>query len=313
MLNEHHKRLQYVQKLNLLLDKHDFGVSVSINDFSFIDASPTGLVTDATKEGRFSRQLISKIARPINTGTFYHYTSLSSASSILKNKNLRLYSIRKRIHEGELIEFLQQFDYEYPLQNDSNGEPRYKKSLTEGVFYISLCNSKSNARTDQHLWDEFAKGDGARFKLEIECQHGCLREITYDNDARKWANFFREVCELTKTELGRVFYMEDSAVFCAYFLPNTWRKESETRLLFNKSWRLAVKNDGQWDYSELLFGDNSHIGTKVKLLEVQSNQPLVVPAGVKLVSRPMFHGRLIAALIAAFLFISIALFEKLNG
>jgi len=272
----------YINGLNDIFTKYDFGIRATTEDFNFLER----VVIDSIKGGRISKQLTNQICPPIHDSEFYHYTKKMGGESILATSRLRLYSVEKRIEEDEIRAFLEKFDYKYPLGIDeASQKPRYIQSIADGFYYISMTDTVLTPGEEQYFWTEFAKDDGLRLKFRLRVQSGCLRRITYGNGIDKWANFFKEVQNLTKQKLDKEFFWADAPSVCGLYLPHQYSHEKETRLVIKRAWGLDEHSDGSHKYVELKFGHNQSVVTDLELIEIQTDNEIHAPAGVKKIRR----------------------------
>jgi hypothetical protein len=273
---------KYIQGLNDIFTKYEFGILATTDDFNFLER----VVIDSIKGGRISKQLTNQICPPIHDSEFYHYTSKASGESILCASRLRLYSVKKRIQEDEIKAFLKKFEYKYPLGIDeASQKPRYVQSIADGFYYSSMTNTTLTPSEENYFWTRFAKYDGFRLRFRLKVQSGCLRRITYGSGLDKWADFFKEVKSWTKKSLDKEFFWEDAASVCGLYLPHQYSVEKETRLVIKSAWGLDEHSDGIHKYVELKFGDNQSVVTNLQLIEVQTDNEIQAPDGVKKIKR----------------------------
>lgn len=263
---------EYIKALNELFDRHCLGINVTADDFLFLEE----VVTDEVSENRrLTVHLSSAISPPIHTGEFYHYTRRDATNAILGSKTLRLTSIEKRIAEDEIKVFLRKFGFSHPLSIDPDtSEPRYVRSIAHQIFYTSFTDTILSPEEEQYFWNTFARRDGTRLKFRIDLQSGCLRRMVYGDAIARWAQFFREVNDLTQKYLGKVFFWGDSATVCALHLPDSYDVERETRLITRRECGLRLGNDGGTEYLELRFGMNDTLKIDLKLIEIQTDEPV---------------------------------------
>ncbi|MDX2110142.1 MAG: hypothetical protein SFY80_07880 [Verrucomicrobiota bacterium] len=273
---------KYIQGLNDIFTKHEFGIQATKDDFNFLER----VVIDSIKGGRISKQLTNQICPPIHDSEFYHYTNKVSGESILTTSRLRLYSVEKRIQEDEIRAFLEKFDYKYPLGIDEASQrPRYVQSIADGFYYTSMTDTDLTPNEEHNFWTVFAKGNGFRFRFRLTVQSGCLRRITYGNGIDKWADFFKEVQDWTKNSLNKEFFWEDASSICGLYLPHKYSYERETRLVIKRAWGLDEHSDGNHKYVELKFGYNQSVVTDLQLIEVQTDNQIQAPDGVHKIKR----------------------------
>jgi len=122
---------EYTNGVNEIMNKHGFTLSMTKNNFRFLKDV---VVADGFSEERsFSTMLTRQISPPIHSGEFFHYTR--AADEILNSQTLRLTSIKKRLGEDELRDFLRDFGFEYPLEIDpQTNEPRFQKHNRVGFI-----------------------------------------------------------------------------------------------------------------------------------------------------------------------------------
>ena len=68
----------------------------------------------------------------------FHYTTLAGLKGIAASRELRLYHLRKRIDQGELIEFARVHRLRGYLES-TEGEPYYRE-LSDDIFYASFAS-----------------------------------------------------------------------------------------------------------------------------------------------------------------------------
>lgn len=267
----------YIAALNELFSRNGLQISITADDLQFLEE----VVMDANSEARpLTVALTSAISPAILSGEFFHYTRREAATAILSSQSLRMTSVEKRIEEDEIEGFLRKFGFNHPLSLDPDtNEARYRTSIARELFYTSFTDTSLSLDEEKYFWDTFARADGARLKFKIELQSGCLRHMVYGDDIEKWSRFFREVSELTQKMLGKIFFWGDSATVCALHLPDSYDVEKETRLLTRRSCGLLLANDAGTEYLELKFGFNDPIKVDLKLLEIQTDQPVADNCG----------------------------------
>jgi hypothetical protein len=76
---------------------------------------------------------------------FFHYTKMTSLQSIASSGRLRLYSVEKRLGQGELDTFAYKHGLDGYLQS-TNGHPLFYKELSKDMFYIPLTEPRREKR-----------------------------------------------------------------------------------------------------------------------------------------------------------------------
>jgi hypothetical protein len=269
--------------LNAILDSYGSPTRVENTDLG-----PIGnLVTDAFYGNpAISRLLTSLVSEPIRDGCFYHYTSGPAAKSICASKVLRLTSITKRLNEGEIREFLEGFDYKFPLQNDpSSGVPNFHSSIAPRLFYVSFTETNASKDAERYFWDTFARKDGARLKFHLHLDSGVLRRISYGETLNRACQLFQQIKELISSFGYEGFFWNEAGMICAIYLPVEFQRENEIRLIASKASGLAGGSDAGFEYLELPFGFNTRLALKMELIEVQTNRSDLGAFGVPLIPR----------------------------
>jgi hypothetical protein len=246
-----------------------------------------GLVIDANSEAcALSRLLTSLVCERIPGGSFYHYTSGEAAKNICESKVLRLTSVMKRLHEGEIVELLQGFDYKHPLEIDPNtGAPNFYKSIAPGLFYASFTETDLSKDEEQYFWDTFAGRDGARLKFRLDLNSGLLRRVSYGDNLKRAIQLFREINALVANFGYKGFFWDDVGYVCALHLPGKFQIEKEIRLIAKKSSQLASSIENGFEYLELPFGSNPHLALEIELIDVQTDRADFGGLGIPIIVR----------------------------
>ncbi len=272
----------FITKLNRIFGDYDFGIQAEENDFSFLKEA----ILDTKGGGRISEHLNSLICPPIHELEFYHYTPFDAGQNILQTQKLRLTSVEKRLNDNEIHEFLNKFNYTYPLENDPDtNQPRYKNTLATDLFYVSMTDISLSQKEEDSFWRKFAESDGFRLKFKVNVPSGCLRRMTYGSKIDKWAEFSKEIQSMSFDDFGKHFHWKDCVPMSAFYLPEDYEVEKETRLLIRSSWGLKEKEDKGNRFVELDFGFNESTGINLSLIEIQTDQIITPPTGMVITPR----------------------------
>ncbi len=174
----------------------------------------------------------------------FHYTSISSLTSIASSYELHLFSIEKRIDQAEIKSFAKDHGLKGYLDT-SNGNPPFYKELAKDLFYTSFTESE---QSDPDLWSLFGeKGHGIRLKVLIKPTQCELRSIQYKKKTRTLLS-----------QLNRELADQHLPPFCpwtiskigAFYLPSDLKSENEVRLLIKRhaGGRDDSRNNGQYEY-----------------------------------------------------------------
>jgi hypothetical protein len=157
----------------------------------------------------------------------FHYTSVEGLTGIAQSGELRLFSLRRRIDQGELSEFAQRHGLNGYLQS-AQGEPFYRR-LSDDLFYASFA--RTTAKNSSHMWYSFGKGEGARLRIKLLAKHAELRSIQYDDPSRTLLQSVNEGL----TAVGEPpFVPWTVSKIGAFYLPSSLRFEDEVRLMVKR-------------------------------------------------------------------------------
>ncbi len=188
-----------------------------------------------------------------------HFTSLAALKSISKTNELRLYTISKRLGQGELDQFAE--DHNFKGYTDDSDGPAYYRELSKDLFYISLTRENTNAQAS--LWSVFGnqnRGVQLHFNITITTA-GDLRSINYQSPARQ---FLKQVNNLLRVGANgdAPFIPWTVSKIGAFYLPSTLTLEDEIRFLI-KRYKCGiddVKSDGTHEYWPVQLAQNTPYG-----------------------------------------------------
>jgi hypothetical protein len=176
----------------------------------------------------------------------FHYTKLSSLRSIAISGELRLYSVRKRIGQGELDTFAIAHGLDGYLKS-KNGSPPFYKELSDDIFYTSL--TRPGGKNENELWSIFGDGgNGVRLKLKVA-------PVRARSDLRP---IYYESAQTLLNELNGALAREGEPAFLpwtisrigAFYLPSSLNREDEIRLMIKryKGGRNDARPDPPYEY-----------------------------------------------------------------
>lgn len=290
-LLKEHKMLKYykrpssefVTELNKLLLEINFPVKLSTDDFRVCEFDSGKRILWDEGVLRFSPEFTSLISPAIHEINLYHYTNIDAIKEILSTRTLRLYTIKKNIEDDEIRHLLKEFGLNFSLEDNN-----YKHTIASELFIGSFTKTDIQEQTDEYLWKSFAHGNGARLHINVKCNTGIVRALTYGTHLDKFSQAFKEISKIAKQYHDAEFVMLDLATFCGCALPQSYSIEKEIRILARRSIapRLLSKSPGDdGDYMELKFGDNVDLGLSIELIDVQTDLNLAQMDGVRVTPR----------------------------
>lgn len=154
----------------------------------------------------------------------WHYTTLDNLANILRQAEIWLHPISKRMGEGELTEFATHFGYYGFIDVESNGD-RVVDNFAHNLFYLSL--------TDLDNADDLWNYGDVRLRLRISPvqARADLRKMRYSIGSN------HPLCVLKKfstDRFGRHFLPSQVSRCAAFFLDSYYSWESEVRLLIKR-------------------------------------------------------------------------------
>jgi hypothetical protein len=235
----------------------------------------------------FSRAVIDKIWPTIRNTEVYHYTTAGAAESILRTSDWRLYELRKRFNEGEIVDFCNAHHLRGYLEQDANGEPVYKDLNMANMFYASFTPVPVPDAGDQYLWNVFSKSNGVRFKLRLHAKNPNLRGVYYPSRGTASIPLLAELQDCARG-FGREFVLAGISRLCAFYLQAGLDIEHEVRMLYRKwpGFGPPIENDGSYNYISLPLAQDSPAGFRIDVVELQAADPgPFVAFGVPVVPR----------------------------
>jgi hypothetical protein len=266
-------RNNLVVDINKLLKKFKVSGCITIEDLVITDSS----VTDTSQE-KLSEFIISSIWPSVSSATVYHYTRKASAESILKTDIFRLTNIEKRYNEGEIVAFCKTHKLNGYLDQDSDGNPAYRKLLMPNTFYASFTDAELTSEEEEYFWRSFAGAEGARLKIKIEATNTNLRHIYYEGKSRPLP-LFEAIRQCVKKHTGLEYTLRGISRLCAFYLRD-YSHEKELRALHKtyEGWGMQPQGVAADSYIEIPLGVENECGYKMTVLEVQASEQLDIPS-----------------------------------
>jgi len=266
-----------INNINSILSSHDIADSIDLSNITITDKT----VTDFVKENqKLSNLIVDAIWPSIDDLTVYHYTSKDAAESILKSGEFRLYSLLKRFNEGEIETFCQNHGLSGYLEQDANGEPKYKSLIMNNMFYASFTDTNLTTEQEEYFWRTFAPVDGVRLKLEITASNPNFRKMVYEKTKGYPLPLLNELTKVVRESYGREFVLSGISRLCAFYLAKDFDVENEYRALYRywEGFEPSPESDGNYQYVGLPLDSMNDTGYQIRVNEIQTNESLNIPS-----------------------------------
>ncbi len=178
----------------------------------------------------------------------YHFTKEDVAKSIESSKKLRLYSLFKRYDDGEIKDFIKDFDIPYEIKDN------YEK-----IFYSSFT-SKIPKLSDTDMVNKFRDFTGiygARLKFKVIKKDKNFRYINYDKSKFQLIHDLRKM--IKDNYQVELIINGFTTRFASFYVNEKFSYENEVRLyknlLFDEEFCIK-KDENNFLYIELNL-DNS--------------------------------------------------------
>lgn len=267
------EKQEIVRRINCILKKHSFNLSLQYDDICISDRS----VTDAARSDEFaplSVAIVQAIWPSQGKLEVFHYTSKTAADAIINSRKFRLYSLLRRADQGEIKPLLEAAGYSYYLEKDESGQPRFKSELMANTFYASFASSTQSETEAENCWKVYGRGEPVRLRLSITSTRSDFRRIYYANQSNDLIPILKDISELVENEFHRTFILKGISRLCCFYLPSELKIENEYRVLHKYRENGPVPNvDENGKYIELNLGAET-IGYKLDLIEIMTNEKL---------------------------------------
>jgi hypothetical protein len=248
-----------VTEINSILDKHGIKEKIKFKNLTITDKTIMNFSSDST----LSNLIANHCWSPVMEENLFHFTNENAAYEIMQSNTLRLYSISKRYTDGEIKTFLQDFNFNYALNNNTLTDEM--KDFNNNIFYISFTNKSMNEAKKACL-KHFTTPHGARLEFKIKSSNNNLRVIHYQKG--KQLLLFKDLQTLAEKYNRKFLFTGISSRFAAFYIPSTYQCEDEIRLLYRNWGKEIVQNDGKHNFIELKFDENNlNMGVDISLIE----------------------------------------------
>jgi len=198
-----------VADINKVLTSCGVAEKISLSDITITEK----MVSDLVKPNAKLSDVITNFLWPSFTSTtVYHYTSRDAAESILNSGIFRLNNITDRYADGEIVTFCQTHDLNGYLENDVNGEPKYRNLIMPNTFYASFTDMSLTEEQEEYFWRNFAACDGVRLKIEITAANPNFRKMHYEQTKGKPICLLSNLIRCLREKYGREFILLTSPI-----------------------------------------------------------------------------------------------------
>ena len=250
ILNQEERRQSVAAILRGVLSRYGLADAVNEHELQF----RTQVIVENPGDRRLSDAILNAMfPRHETPAELFHYTTLAGLKGIAASRELRLYHLRKRIDQGELIEFARVHRLRGYLES-TEGEPYYRE-LSDDIFYASFVSL--DQRDEGSMWDLFAKGTGVRVGFRLEPKITDLRPIQYDAPFR---TLLRELNDTLDAAGEPPFLPWTISRIGATYLPSTLRTEEEVRLMLKRyepDQNEMFRFDGEDEYFSIPIGQEN--------------------------------------------------------
>jgi hypothetical protein len=176
---------------------------------------------------------------------------------------LRLYAVRKRFGEGELMTFAGAHGLKGYL--DSSQGPPFIEALSDNLFYTSF--TRLPPKNPLLMWGHFAERNGVRLHFRIVPKVAELRPIRYEQRSTK--TLLNNINDALSREGLPPFLPWTTSRIIAFNLPSTFEDEDEVRLLIKRYEEAPtpVCSDGKFNYWAVPIGVENGV-CKLDIVEI---------------------------------------------
>ncbi|MEA5429237.1 hypothetical protein [Arcicella lustrica] len=203
--------------------------------FDFNDFMTTeNIITNLLATNKLTDLILKNYFQQNPIGEYHHFTDLAAFESILTNKKLWLFSVKKRFGENEFKPFYKAHHMDgYELRQNSSGVPM-ENELVENAFYASFTNDRLSTDAETYMWDYFAKKTGVRLVFEVNEVNTDFRQIYYpDKATRTDISLLTDLIDIA-TRRNKYLIIERIATIGFFYLPCDYKIEQEYRLLVKR-------------------------------------------------------------------------------
>ena len=217
--------------------------TLHVNDWGIMEYSSSSTISDAIFEA--TAPLVPGVS------TFAHFTGATALASIANSKELRLYSVRRRLGEDELTAFIDDHNLAGYRDKGPDGEVVFRTLATD-LFYISLTPAGLTKAEEALLWSGFGEmGTGVKLTLKFNTDQP-IRKLYYAGTPTP----LKDANDALAANGFPAFVPHGLSRLIAYYLPKEYSHENEFRLVLKRFEHGGGKwmSDGKHEYTPLNLG-----------------------------------------------------------
>jgi hypothetical protein len=246
----------YADKINKILLKFNINKKIDYSDLIYFPiGNKKTLILNHLKDDepkKLTRIIEEKFWEIVEEEVvLYHFTTEDSARNICESNILRLYNITKNTKDGEIIDFLKEFEL-------NNIEDNYKR-----LFYASFTKKIPLLRDKRTIknFRKFTGYSGARLKFIVKKKTINFKDIDYKKNIKK---ILKELFDVFKNEFDITLTINGfSTKFASFYVNEIYSYENESRLfintLFEEDYEICNDEVKKCTYIELNLKDNIYL------------------------------------------------------
>jgi hypothetical protein len=220
------------KEINQCLTNHTLTYSPTFdyNDFRTTD----NIITNHLATSKLSDIILMNYFPQNPITEYHHFTDIGAFQNIIKEKELWLFSVKKRFTEDEFKPFYDVHKMDgYKLRQNSAGVAM-ESDLVENAFYTSFTNDNLSKDAEAYMWKYFAKETGVRLVFEVSNLNTHLRQVYYPSSAtQKDLPLLTELINVA-SKRNKYLIIAGIATIGFFYLPHPYNIERESRLLVKR-------------------------------------------------------------------------------
>ncbi|RZJ86357.1 MAG: hypothetical protein EOO20_18460 [Chryseobacterium sp.] len=253
---------EIAMEINECLTKHDLLYKPTFDHF---DLNMSGnIITNHNATCKLSDIIFKNYFFQEPLTQYHHFTRLEFFDSIITQKELWLFSIKKRFGEGEFKPFYDAHNMDgYSLRKNAAGIAM-EDELVDNAFYISFTGDSLPEYDEKDMWSCFAGKDGVRLVFEVSNVNTHLRSIHYPSPkSETYLPLLKDLIAIA-AKRDKMMIIKGTATIGFFYLRKDLHYEQECRLL--------VKRD-IGEFYQMTFGKNKD-GYEYMRFPIDSENPI---------------------------------------
>lgn len=218
--------------INQCLKNHKltYSPTFDFNDFRTTD----NIITNHLATSKLSDIILKNYFPQNPIAEYHHFTDINAFKNIIKEKELWLFSVKKRFDEDEFKPFYTTHSMDgYELRKNSAGVPM-ENELVENAFYTSFTDDKLSKTDEEYMWRCFAKTTGVRLVFEVSNLNTHLRPVYYPKSlTQKDIPLLTDLIKIAQKR-NKYLILNGIATIGFFYLPHSYNIERESRLLVKR-------------------------------------------------------------------------------